>query len=374
MHQPELSKRNRCCSMSRRNSSVPYHQCLLSESERDEVNNPEKYPGITWLLNPYKGGKCWVRVVKPTYGCSREELINGRCTCVGGKKHASSIRDLDGLMTDAEISSDVVPTSMKEPLSESAPFWSFLPWHRYNRRNPDVVNEVPSSKAMAYAVWNYIVDNRDTYSEWNYHFPSHVIEKLHPIVRVINDEYLTNYTNLNIDCKHAHALWLDILGRPDLTKMSDDTRTYQKLIKPLISKAKALITPFEMQNPPKVVEPMAATNYDSIKLIDGKWTIHYGNEDHEIKLGGLPKNAQLVIEPFYRFDASGHAQIKVNRGALNPVTITIGADFLIKNVVRTDTGDNVTCFSVCEDHVLLDLIIVRIQASSIFNGHKNKAR
>lgn len=354
--------------MSSRNSRTPYHQCKLTQAEREEVNNPEEYPGISWTLERYKNGYMWVRKVKPTYGCSNDEQKSGDCICAGGHRHRPTVIDLDKHMVDDNTCPPITITP--SPVAKHRPVPGFLQRFFSVKQEQFVDNtEYELGKTHSRQTWEYLVKERDTFNEWGYNFPSHVIEKRHPIIRVVNHLCGTQYTDFNISAHDMHRVWLEVLGTPTVKFNANNAREYQQLCRPMMAIAKQIITFTEIQHTPVEVELMSSTVYQCIKFVNDKWTIQIGDMVHEVKLGGLPRDTQLVVEPFYRFDSNGLCQIKITKGTITPVTLTIGNDFKLKEVSCTDTGEHVGSFSVCEGHVLLDLIIVQVQASSILNGN-----
>lgn len=49
----------RCCVL----DQYGRHRCRLPQVDRDQINHPEDYPGVTWKLEPYMGGLRWVKHV-----------------------------------------------------------------------------------------------------------------------------------------------------------------------------------------------------------------------------------------------------------------------------------------------------------------------
>jgi hypothetical protein len=411
----------------------------MAANERDEINNPEDHPGVSWRLAPYKSGKRWERVIKPKYGCLHEEQVNQVCTCP--KFKPAYALDLDKLWLPVDVVELVDTITILPVLPEgghvedayekalrkqrenlrlelhrmhtvsnlipSKPIDSpKLPWCERLRlyfgrrreqpgdvREPTAVEQLEmDTRHKAVTAFDFVWNNRDNYDFWHYKYPAELIEEKHPIIRLLEARYDWVYDGGFPDWLKLRV-WFDFFGRLDLTKphMVPDNGHYNRLCRCLSEHLYEIMEQagmemmvrnynkeqsktLQQQVEDKMSDGLQRAKFESIRLINGEWTIAIGDKAVPVVLGGRPSHLDLVMEPFYNFNSEGYGMITMERGATHPLKITYDSDYRITKVVRTDTREVLESFSVIEGHVLLDLLIVQVSAMRAINGNATKTR
>lgn len=255
-----------------------------------------------------------------------------------------------------------------------------------------VLKDADVIQHKASIVFDFIWNNRDLYRFWWCRYPASLIAEKHPIIRLLEDRYPWVYSGA-IPYWIKYNVWHDFFNCVDLTKPytsfdeGNFTRYSRKLadhlhdimeevrIKELIREddAKESKT-IKQQVEDKMADGLQRGKFESIRLINGEWTIAIGDKAVPVVLGGRPSHLDLVMEPFYTFNSEGYGMITMERGATHPLQITYDSDYRITKVVRADTREVLDSFSVIEGHVLLDLLIVQVSAMRAINGNATKTR
>jgi hypothetical protein len=415
----------------------------MSANERDEINNPEDHPGVSWRLAPYKNGKRWERVVKPKYGCLHEEQVNQVCTCP--KFKPPYVLDLDKLWLPVDVVelvdtvvvfpvlpetgpvedaykkalrkqsentrlelrrmhtvSNLIPDKPVEPPKPSLceRVRKYFADRKANKpvepgdlpTNEQVLKELEVTQHKATTAFDFIWGNRDLYNYWHHKYPADLVAEKHPIVRLLEDRYPWVYRG-EIPYWLKLRVWYDFFDMADLTKPHQvfDAGQYVRLSRMLSNhlhdimergrieklvreRDDASSKTFQQLVESKMADGLQRAKFENLRLINGEWTIALGDTAVPVILGGRPSHVDLVMEPFYNFNAEGYGMITLERGANHPLKITYDSDYRITKVVRTDTRETLESFSVIEGHVLLDLLIVQVSAMRAINGKSTKTR
>lgn len=358
----------RCCSPGVIEGRL-FHVCKMSQADREEINNPEAYPDIMWVLNPYKSGKRWARVVKPTYGCNTHEHKQQRCDCVGSRLNKSVI-DVDRYMVV-----DEPPTLPTRPpvveVKDKSLRETIMSWFKRDGSEDERLAGCKLDELdTAVAVVEFIVGNRHMHNEWAYNFPESQFGGTDALLAAIGHSCNYRAIDFNVSKHNAFRIWSEVLGRPAKHVIYDLTaRNYQQLCKPLMSIAKTLTYPTDA----KGVTDQAKRTMDAKKQItffklDGKWSVKLGNSVVDVAFGGIPVETQVTIGDFYQFlPHTGQCTINVIKGANQPLAIKIGRDFRIVEV-QDKSGSDLESFAVDQGHVLLDMLMVYIPMSKVVYG------
>lgn len=388
------------------------HPCKMSPAERDEINNPEDYPGIEWRREAYKDGRKWRRVIKPIYGCSNAEFRAGECSCAF-RKHIRDEINLDQFYPTVEVKFDSVDAAMQaearrrameyhahelkrmhvvppfDKLEPEIPWWQpfrrmLLNWHT----NRELVKAQEKEELIKRAeklynesackAFDFIWDNRDVHTAWKHKYPKELIDEKHPIIRLLEDRYDWVY-NGEIPVSIKRLVWNDFLGQ--ITFTAGDSGLYNRMCRKMISelgdimeRAREERTYNESLAIAREHEAKMNPKYVSVRRIDGEWTIDIGGLVTPVRLGGRPSTVDLIVEPFYRFDAEGFCSLTIERGSINPVRVRFNESYEIVDVKRSDTNEVLDGFSVLEGHVLLDMLMVHVPVSRALNGNQSKTR
>jgi hypothetical protein len=248
---------------------------------------------------------------------------------------------------------------------------------RTNQREELAEARINAETKAAQKAFDFIWLNRDTYTTWKHKYPAVLIEEKHPIIRLLEHKYRWTYDG-EIPTWIKMDVWVELLDRT-VVHVPDHalyTRMCRKMITELGDIMEEALNNYRgrFYSEITMADGLGSTKYESLRRIEGEWTINIGGKAVPVRLGGRPSTVDLIVEPFYRFDAEGMCSIAVERGSINPVRIYINESFEIVSVKRLDSSEELDGFSIREGHVLLDMLMVHVPASRAINGNSSKTR